>query len=259
MMPEKPLTMRLGESSQVGFNPGLGTSIPPLPTTPASAPGPRSLVDQMAAPPVAPVEIGDALAAITTQLSRTVSQSSDDDVAKRLLLEWADYSEKLSSFFRERKETRTAFLRSEDRRLTLAAREVQGHISEMRRKQNSLMAAWNNAEETASNLRAALNAVLAASPGDLMDDDSYVLPEETAAWQERVNDARAKVETQHRAMAPVTNQIQEIDQQIAVESEKLEKIHHERLQTRDELQGFDRRGPIDTGLRGRTGRARLTF
>jgi len=253
MFGEKPLLERFEAARAQGSTMGFGADPPFPPSTPA--PAPRSMVDQMIAVPRGPITLSDAIAAITSSLSAAVTPQ--DESAKELLLEWVAYGERLNTFFRGRAETRLDCLRSEDRRLTLAARELLGRIDESRRRQNGLMADWNNLEQTASVLRAELNGVLSANPGRLDDDDAYVLVEEVEAWRSRVAEAKAKVETQQRSMQPILNQIEQLDQQIAADAKKLEAIHHERLQVRDELAGFDVRGPLGTGLKGRPGHARL--
>ena len=255
----KPFIQRFEEaSSGPAFHSAFATSVPLVqgpPAMPSPSFGQSSMVDKMVDAPRPPVEAGEAVAAITKTLSSMVTPQDDD--AKAMLFEWCEFSEKLTRFLTARKETRTAFLRSEDARLTREGRAVLDKIRQLTLKSNGLVSQWNQMEASASDLRSVLNGLLTNSPGRLDDDESFVLSEEIESWQHRVTQAQAQIDAQNAAMAPVSAEINRLGEEIRAETQKLKAIKHARLQVRDELLGFDVRGPADTGLRGRVGHARL--
>ena len=256
----EPLLHRLEREAAARAG-SFGGSVPPFTpdqslTIATRTPSP-SLVDAALEPPHVPATANDGIAAITGELLKTLDES--DEVGRTLFLAWNEFREKLTAHFRSRSETRTAFLQAEDERLTREARVVLATIGELVTERNSLYAQLNHMETFASELRAALHAVLAQNPGSLDDDDRYTLPEEIEAWQGRISMAQDAVTKQAQSMVPLQEQIAGLSTRIQSETEKLQGLRHERLQVRDELRGFDRRGPMDSGLRGRVGHSSLSI
>lgn len=257
MIGSRPFIERLetaATSRQPFMPPSFGASMPPL--TPGAMPAPTSPIDQMSEAPPQPITASAAIAAINGLL--VAQLSANDEPAKEIYRQWDELQGKLTAFLSSRKETRTAFLRSEDERLTREGRALIGRINELTLEQNQHRSVLNGMEESASRMRARLSEINSANPtSQIGDDEIFVLPEEISEWQSKHAEAQSAVDTQTLAMQPTLAKINEITEEIRVESEKLKRVKHERQQVRDELGGFDRRGDYGSGLRGRVAHSRL--
>ena len=261
MYGSRPLIERITQRHS-GFSPeAFEVPFQPPPPMPAAQPTfvtpPPSPVDQMIEPPPGTITFDAACSAISTELASYAA--SDDADALRMIIKFDECRRELGAFLSGRKGSRLEWLHSEDERLTREGRAVTERIDALKQEQSRAAFDWNSMQEPLSELRARLNTELASSPGDPKDDGAFILSEEVEAWKARVAQAKEAVQKQQAAMAPLWSRIGQLEEQINAEIQKLEAIHHERLQTRDELAGCDRRGPLDTGLMGRTGHARLNI
>ncbi len=212
MIGTKPLISRLEEMSSSRSN--FGAVVPPSLTGDAcGADRDRLRRSSIRWPhrPMSPSPFLRALAAVSSALTALVDGA--DAEAQNMLISWLEYRERISGFFKNRKETRQAFLHSEDRRLIIEARAAQTRIQELKIRQGQIAMEWNQAEQAQSARRAQLLATTAAQP-NAADPWAFVLPEEVEAGQAQISEAQAAVDRGQEKMQPLQSRMSTIANEI---------------------------------------------
>jgi hypothetical protein len=253
----RPMIERITDAAQGnhfgGVNP-LGVSFPELaPPQPFAMPAsPATAVLEQPSGGDRPTT-SEALEAISARL---IPLAADSDPARQLLIAWIEMRGKMETLFASATSERRRAIESKIAELTAAGRERLDRIKVLRLEHGASLARYNAAEENAGRLRANLQSLLDQNPDGKNTDDGWATDAERAAWQRKVDAARAALDAQNATTRLVLETINEAAGKMNAENAGLVKIREQRRLLRLELKDGTTR-VLGSGLQGRTGRSAL--